>query len=358
MPDLTLQINLCPGDVAYCEALVTAMVAAHRPRIAEAVAIIDCCRPQSTAWVDIDQRIPTAAFAANVKRINEIAASLVGAGVIDRCVHLRPEDAILRELGAKYFGVATTVTHDHLAHAFLAYFAGLDAARTRFVAHYDADVFLRQPAGRDWAADACSLMEERGDVLAVSPRICPPPTNPRDMITPGPHSAWSDYWMLDRQEYGWRSDWISTRAFCMDLERLKPLLPLTPAADLGKTRRQLALTGALTPIVTSAWWHRTCGQPSLVGRITARLRINHIPPAPLPPEVLFQKLLRRTDLVSVYLDDPEIWITHPDTKPREFLAILDPLLRAVTKGKFPEEQRGCGSLRIDAWTDFLARSHV
>ncbi len=354
-PDLTLQVNLCPGDVDYCETLVPALVAAHRKSIAEAIGIVDCCRPPSTAWVDMGQRIPAAGYEARVDKIVAQSEALVATGILDRLVMIRPGDAEIPDLARKYFGVATSLTHDHLAHAFASYFAGLEAPRTRYVVHYDSDVMLRQPTGRDWAAEACVLMANDPSLLAVSPRICPPLDDPSGMINPGPFSSWSDHWELTPTNFGWRSDWISTRAFCLDRDRLTPILPLVPSHELGQAHHGILINEFLSGVFASEWWHRTCATDSFIGRLLRGIRNRVLPGAPPAPEVLFQEMLRRTGLKSAYLGDVDMWIAHPDTKPAAFLAILDPLLAAVTNGDFPPEQRGCGSLRLEAWTAFVNR---
>jgi hypothetical protein len=55
MHDVTLQINLSPGDIAYAELTLPALVQAHRANVDEVLAIVDRCRPQKTKIVDPEQ---------------------------------------------------------------------------------------------------------------------------------------------------------------------------------------------------------------------------------------------------------------------------------------------------------------
>ena len=68
--DVTLQINLSGGDVAYAALTVPALVAAHRSAVREVLGVVDCVRPQRTQMVDPDERFPLDTFAQRRDQID------------------------------------------------------------------------------------------------------------------------------------------------------------------------------------------------------------------------------------------------------------------------------------------------
>ncbi len=82
MHNVTLQINLSPGDISYARLTIPALVLSHRSHVDETLAIVDCCRPQKTKIVDSDRRFPLEKFNQRVEKICEIAESLKEKGVL------------------------------------------------------------------------------------------------------------------------------------------------------------------------------------------------------------------------------------------------------------------------------------
>jgi hypothetical protein len=167
--DVTLQINLCAGDLAYGDRTVAALIATHRADVREVVVVADGCRPHSTPLLDASAQFPAAEFAARVERLRMWCAALLSSGSVDRVVWLQPEPTALRTLNAKYCGVPTPRSHDHLGHAFSAYFLGWESARTRYLAHFDADIVLWQEPGFHWLRAAVAALEADASLLAASP---------------------------------------------------------------------------------------------------------------------------------------------------------------------------------------------
>jgi hypothetical protein len=314
--DITLQINLSAGDVAYARQTVPALVHAH-PGVAARLAVVDCCRPQRTRIYDPNTRVPAAPFAEKVGAIRQLAADLLRAGLLDRVEYLMPGDPRFAALARRYVRPWMTETHDYGGCAFMGYWAALEFPATRFVLHYDADMCLYQELGFDWAAEARRLWDTYPQAVAATPRISPPgfaPTPADD--APSAHEGRP----LERVSDGWLNDWFSTRCFLCDRERLAPHLPLVR------------------------------GLRTLEYRLRRRIDRGY----PIGPESLLHLVLGRKGLRRLNLADPRAWLLHPNRKPPAYHAMLPAILSAVQAGRVPDAQRGHSDLDLNAWTTFLA----
>ena len=356
--DLTLQFNLCAGDLAYCEHTVPALVAHHRPEVREIVAVVDCCRPPPTPFVHSPSRFPPDEFAARVQKLRALCREWQATGLWDRVVFLEPAPAPLRALNGRYCGLRTAVSHDHWGHAFAAYFAAWDCATTRYVVHYDADILLHQAPGFSWVREAIAALQQDATLLAVSPRIAPPPAAaPSAMVNVNdPGSGWLPTWPLEAAPGGWRSGWTSTRCHLMDGARLRSLLPLAPRRGRAWQRASWAVHTALTPAYRLRLWAGPLparGPARAAGRAARWLARHFIPPFPLPPEVLLHEHAGRRGMHCLYLGTEQAWYVHPDSKPPAFLQMLPRLQEAVRRGACPPAQFGRSGIDFAAWQSFL-----
>lgn len=354
VPDITLQINLCAGDLAYAEQTVPALVATHRPDVREVLLIADACRPQSTPVLHSPGRFPAAEFADRVARLRTLCLRWQAEGLVDRVAFLEPEPARVRELNRKYCGRATPWTHDHLGHAFSAYFAGWEQAHTHYVLHFDADILLHQAPGFSWLRAAVAALESDPKLLAASPRIAPPLPDAAgpmvDMQAAG--IGWMPTWRLTPNEQGWRSDWFSTRCHLMDRIRLGELLPLQPERGGWLAGWSDGLNRSLFPLYDARAWFTdepVRGWRWFADRVARRLAQRVIPPFPLPPEVLLYEHARHHGRECFYLGDPRAWFIHPDTKPAAFVSLLPKLLTETRAGRHPAAQRGFTGVRFADW---------
>lgn len=359
-PDITLQINVCAGDLAYCDAIVRALVATHRPDVREVVVIMDCCRPQATPVVHRPSRFPPDTFAARLVQLESICDRWVKSGVVDRVVPLAPDSEKLRRLNFKYSGVATPVSHDHLGHASAAYYQGWDVANTRYVLHFDGDILLHQRPGHSWVRLAIEALQQDPRRLAVSPRIAPPlavdTRPPLVNFALMPVCGWAPTWPLQSVAGGWTSPWFSTRCHVIDRERLESLLPLTPTQALPAYRRGRVINALLAPLFHSRIWTTPVparGPANYIMRAIHKIRLK-IPAFPLPPEVLVHEHNQRQGTQTFYLDDTHAWFVHPATKPEIFLRLLPDLLAAVSQGRYPSVQAGMCDLDFNEWDRFLS----
>jgi len=353
--NVTLQINVSAGDLTYCDQTVPALIATHRAQVREVLTILDTCRPQATPYYRGITHSQESEFQARVEAVTEKCESWKIAGLVDRIVRVDRRADVLRALNKRYAGNGTSWSHDHLGHAFSAYFAGWDQPRTRYVAHFDADILLYQEEGYSWLEAALAALQQDSTLLAVSPRIAPPIGTVQDsrmVRTELDGSGWVSSWRLDPVKQGWRSDWFSTRCHLMDLERLRAICPLVPNRGRLWNSASYLMNVAIAMSYRSGLWTETPPKRGLrrpVVRLARRVAKSVIPPFPLPPEVLLYEAAARHGLSSLYLRNPQAWYIHPDRKDSSFLALLPRLIEATARGECPEAQRGVSGIQVDAW---------
>lgn len=313
--DVTLQVNLSPGDLAYAASTVPRLVAAH-PGVAERLAIVDCCRPQRTRILDPDKRMPAAAFAERSTAIRRLAEEFRAGGLFDKVVCLEPGDARFARLARRYVRPWMTESHDFGGCAFMAYWAALDLPGSRFVLHYDADILLHQREGFDWALEAIRRLVSLPQAVAAAPRTSPPGfAKDEASDAPSAHEGRP----RERVAGGWLNDWFSTRCLLVDRERLAPRLPLL--------RRRHA-----PEMLLRRWLSR--GYP------------------PVPEQVLFHQL-GTAGCRCLQLGSAEAWFLHPGRKDAEFLRLLPRMLDSVARGAVPPDQKGQADIRLESWPAFL-----
>lgn len=354
-PGLTLQINVCAGDLPYCELTVPALIKTHRRDAQEIVIVADCCRPQGSPYVHRPSRFPESAFDAKVARLRALVERWASERTVDRVEYLEPDPDALRELNKKFSGTPTAWSHDHLGHAFSAYFAGWNCANTRYVLHFDADILLYQSRGFSWSRTAIELLNDDPSLLSVSPRIAPALGESGQMVRSDvAGSGWLPTWRLDSTPGGWRSDWTSTRCHLVDIERLKQLLPLRSSRGAAADSIDHGLNALASLAFRSSFWTAPVPASGLsrFPHQIARRMAREFPQFPLPPEVLLHQHCAKRGVNSFYLNDSRAWYVHPDSKPTEFLMLLPKMLAAVSQGRFPEAQRGLSGIQFDAWQAF------
>jgi hypothetical protein len=319
--DITLQINLSGGDVAYAETTVPPLVAAHRGRVREVIAVVDCCRPQRTQMVDPDVRFPWPVFHERVERIRALAETFRQDGLFDRVVYVEPGDARIGQLLRKYVGWLIRDTHDCYGVGLVSYLYGFDECATRFLLHYDADMLLYQAPGFDWSDEGrCRLLADP-KAISATPRVSPPfaealgvPDSP-SLQAAGPS--------LEVHDGAWRIGWFSARCFLIDTERLRRWLPLL---DL-----------------------RT---PKYLCEVLARKTLARgYPP---PTEVLVHIRAQQQGSYRLDLTTERAFVIHPNDKSERFLRLVPDLVSAIREGVVPRDQKGSENLTLDAWQAHLA----
>lgn len=319
MHNVTLQINLSPGDIAYAQLTVPALAEAHRASVDEKLAIVDCCRPQKTKIVNPDQRFPEPEFNRRVEKICAIAEELKAKGYLDRIIYLHPGNSLQPLLSSKYLGNWVNETHDYGACALMAYLAAFEVTTTRYLIHYDADMLLYQAPDYDWSVEARYQMDREHKAVAASPRISPPFSQEKNLPdAPSIHEGRP----LSQVEGGWRNDWFSNRCYLIDKEKLNNYLPLIQGCLLVET-------------LAVKYFNR--GYPR-------------------SPEIMLFKRVGRAGGWRLNLKSEQAWLLHPATKPPHYLELLPQIQQAIQQCQVPVEQRGYADINLSAWESFLAKS--
>ena len=311
LDDVTLQINLSPGDVNYAEQIVPKIVSNHN-NIENRILIVDCCRPQKTRLINPDVRFPLNVFNKNLARIKAIAEKLLADKIVTHIYYLTPDDPIIGHLSKKYLNKLYQSTHAAGGTANMSYWAAIELCTTRYLLHYDGDIFLYQEKGYDWVQEAKSLMEKDNKIVISVPRLCPPPTLNIPSLHEGrPFKEYQSYWL---------NDWFSTRQFLLDKRKFETYLPL----PVGKIKFKLLLRKYLKRAF------------------------------PIDPEILLFNSIGGRGGKRLVLKSTKAWIIHPLQKNDEFLKILPQILLSVEKGIFPLEQQGHEDILHDKWLLFIA----
>jgi len=324
--DITLQINLSPGDISYANLTVPELVRLHRSAVREVVGVVDVCKPGRTKAVDPEVRFPEPTFSERVEKIIAIAEGLKSQGVLDRLVVLRPGNEIHELCKKKYLRNLVSHTHDWSGCALTAYLSAFEVVDTKYLLHYDADMLLYQAPGReDWSVTAKRWIEsppageEKEFVVAASPRHSPPfvpQGSPEDLpervcgVPTRPVPG------------GWLDNWFSTRCFLIHRPRLFETLPLLRGRVLIEHLARVALR--------KSW--------------------------PLSPEVMMHHAIGRAQKGRrLLLGDQDVWLLHPAQKPAEYLALLPAIMDSIRRGVVPEGQRGYANIALSLWQEFLAK---
>lgn len=314
--DVTLQINLSPGDIDYALLTVPILVAANRSEVREVLAVVDCCRPQRTRIVNPDKRFPVSSHSKKVDLIKEIAFELQRAGHVDRIALLKPGDKIINDLSCKYLAGTTKNTHDYGGCGLMSYLAGIELAKSHFVLHYDADMLLFQEADYSWIQEAKWRMGSHRNIIAASPRIAPPFTaSGGSSDAPSVHEGRP----LEPIDGGWLNDWFSTRCFLLDRNKLRAYLPIV--------RNSLWIEVLLRKLIHRGY--------------------------PLSPEIMLFKGPGKMGARRLNLSSPKAWLLHPTTKPATYIELLPEILNAISLGIHPKDQKGKSEIILDAWKKML-----
>jgi hypothetical protein len=313
---LTLQITLAAVDLPYAKHIVQALARSHRAACREILLTIDGCKPQKTKQADPDVRCAEPRFTQDVEALRAQAESLVRQGTIDRVVYLAPGDPWLAEITRKYSGRWIPETHDYGGRPITGYWAGVEAARTRYVIHYDGDMFLCQDPGFDWAAYAIPFLDRQPNAVSASPRLTAPYAS---RIPYGDSASSHEGVALAPVEGGWKQFFFSTRVFLIDRQKLERYLPLGRGRALVEQLAVKALRRGFPRSAEKMYWTTVGGAGGY----------------------------------RLVLSTEKAWVLHPPWKPPHYAALVPAILESVAQGRVPDAQLGKTEIQLDAWQAFL-----
>lgn len=310
--DITLQINVSPGDINYAELTVTALVNQHL-NIKKRLLVVDCCRPQKTKILNPDIRFPKEKFEQDLEKIIIISKRLLAKNIVSEIYYVKPDDPIIDHLSKKYLRGLYKTTHGAGGMVNMSYWVGFDIPNTKYLLHYDGDIMLYQKPGFAWVNNAIKYMDADKNVVMAVPRLCPPITAAVDL--PSTHEGRPT---ITYPEY-WKNDWFSTRHFLWDRTKIEKYLPLVR----GKVMFEL-----------------------LIRKYANRA-------FPIDPEILMHKSIGPRGGQRLVLRSPDAWIVHPMDKSETFLNNLPQIISLINEGKFPDEQRGYENMKLEPWIRYL-----
>lgn len=311
MLDITLQINLSAGDIKYADIMVRDLAFKHS-EVKNKLLVVDCCRPQKTSVLDPDIKYPQPEYQNKVHKIKSIAKSLKDEGIVDEVYYLEPDDDILPKVAGKYINKYFNETHDAKGTPVLSYLVPLELISTRYMIHYDADMLLYQKRGYLWSHETIEIMNKNSNIVFATPRVSPPFTH----VAAQP-DATSRHEGPEPQiiEGGWLINWFSTRCYLVDNEKLQSLLPLV---DMK----------IFIELILRKLFRRSF---------------------PMATEMLFHKKLGKMGYRRLDLNSKDSWLIHPEIKDDDYVMNLPKLLKAVSEGLVPDQQRGWENLVYEHW---------
>lgn len=315
MHDLTLQFSLSQADIAFASRSIPPLVRAHRSNADEVFAIVDCCRRPRRPDVAEDKDSSEAIHQQRTKEICAIAENLKKEGYLDRVVYLYEDDPELPLIYRKYLNNIIRSTHEFSGRALAAYLLALEACRSRYLIHYDADIFLYQAPGYDWATQAKDFIAQDNIAVDASPRISPPFAEYKHLVD-APSLKWAKPEFCAKGY--WYSNWFSSRCFLIDRQKLFRYLPLVKGNQIELLVRKL--------LNRSFPWDF---------------------------ERLVSRRLGRAGARRLVLASRQAWIVHPAERTTLYLELLPRIQKSISEGRLPLGQRGQEDIELGAWEEFL-----
>lgn len=281
MNQVTLQINLAPGDIKLLDHILPHQLRVLMDQVAEVLLTCDIRPTRGRFHVSPETRDR---FLEHMERFAQ-ADGRVKLAVVDYA-----EDAI--------FAVAQDLrlpapipVKDYRGGPFYCYFFGLSRATHDHILHLDSDLLIGGNS-QTWIREAVALLRNDPLLFAVKPWSGPPRRLPRK---DGPQRT---------------TDNFTTRSFLVNKERLREL-----CSDMRYT------------------W------PGLARSIYA---ISDRNPAVATPESLISRAMkargwRRADFLGL---EAELWTLHPPFRCGDFYRKLPDIIRMVEEDRVPDEQRG------------------
>ncbi|TKC08176.1 hypothetical protein FA048_13540 [Pedobacter polaris] len=313
--NITLQINLSPGDINYAHLTVPALVNQHSS-IKRRLLVVDCCKPQQTKLVNPSKKYPEPTYSENVLKIKEIANSLLAKGIVSDIYFIEKGDPLVAITSKKYLRNIVKETHEYGGIGITSYLAGLELCKTRYVLHFDGDMLLYQKPDFVWYEKAIQLLEQNTDCISICPGAAP--LNGLKISKPS-YDHWSKFKVVTN---GFKDEFFSARQFLIDKERLEKMLPILKGPALVET-------------LLVKYLNR--GYPRAV-------------------ENMFFKRFKYAGKYRFMMSADDCWSLHPLNKPIVYINLLPEIILSVNNGVVPEKQLGHENIQLSAWVEFLNKN--
>jgi hypothetical protein len=229
-------------------------------------------------------------------------------GLIHRYILLSSLHGDKQDISQKYFGARISKMRDHRGIPLLGWVAGIEAAQTDFVVHFDSDILVYQASSYNWLEAGMSLLERDPAAMFIAPLPGPPATDGqlRGQATDPSRD----------DEGNFRFKTFSSRRFLLSKLRFLNLLP-TRVGYTSSKRAGLMRLGFGNAFV--------------------------------PWEECVSRSLQKSEYYRVHLRCPQAWTLHCPEHSEAWVRSLPDVISRVEKGQYPSEQAGYYDLIMPAW---------
>ena len=296
MTECTFSMLAGPGDISHVERILRHLLKMCAFDFREVIVVEDDCPKKGRSTND-------------GRRLHEVMERLRRDGLVSRSVLLSSLDRDRTRLSTKHFGSVLPSARDYRGVPLFGWVAGLEAARTDFLVHFDSDVLLHQQTGFSWIEAGAKLIAHDSHVMFVSPLPGPPTTDGGlrgQLVDP----------IIDR-DGNFRFKTFSSRRFLVSKQRFEKMLP-TPGDWMSIQNRALMRLGFRNRLVT---W-----------------------------EECVSRALQKSEFDRVHLRCPQAWAIHCLDHGQEWLARLPGIIARIEAGDYPAAQAGHYDLILSAWS--------
>lgn len=265
--------------------------------------------------------------------------TLIDRGIIDRLVKIDYAPNLVKSIYTKYFGAQQALqmldhTHNWKGSTVYASLYCLEAAKSDYYLHFDADMLLYQDPNYDWISEAIRLTDSIPEIAIIRPRCGPPHPEGKTF-----ESNANNFTVDERGFYAHK--FFSMRAYLIRRDRFAQLAPI----PLMWKHRPL-LSRYLAPSL----------QP-LFGKLERKLRGKKGPVkgAIASFEPMTSRKLEMTDYVRADLAATEAWTIHPARHGVDFIEALPNLIQAIERGQYPLAQAGHYDLILSEWQQIITK---
>ena len=271
------------------------------------------------------------------KELDRACQILIDRGVVDRVAKIDYSPDLIENIYTKYFGATQALqmldhTHNWKGSTVYASLYCIEAAKSNYYLHFDADMLLYQNTNYDWISEAIKLTDLIPEIAAIRPHCGPP--HPQGKAF---NSNAKNFTIDERGFYSRK--FFSMRTYLIRRDRFAELSPI-PLMWKHRPLLSRYLLPFLQPIFAKLECRLKGKKSPLKGAIASF-------------EPMASQKLEMTDYVRADLTNTEAWTIHPAQHDADFIAALPNLIKAIEQGKYPSAQAGHYDLILSEWKDLL-----
>jgi hypothetical protein len=262
--------------------------------------------------------------------------TLLDRGIIDRLVKIDYDPNLIKSIYTKYFGQQALQmlehTHNWKGSTVYASLYCIEAAKSDYYLHFDADMLLYQNANYDWISQAIELTDSIPEIAIIRPRCGPPHPEGKTF------ESNADNFTVDDRGFS-AHKFFSMRAYLIRRDRFAELAPI-PLMWQYRPLLSRYLAPPLQPLFAKLE-RKLRGQKGPIKGAIASF------------EPMTSRKLEMTDYLRADLSATEAWTIHPARHGADFIEALPNLISAIKRGEYPLAQAGHYDLILSAWQELL-----